>query len=244
MQKIIEDINRLFVDSGVVLVKEGQLILGIAIGLIVASFFICFFGFRIRRLLSIVSGVFVGGFAALVVYALADVTELVMAIIGLGCIVIFAVLAGILERLGIFFMIFIYSFLSLLAVLMPQDITILLICLGASFLLAILAAIFKDPFVIIVTAVAGGLSLGSYGSILLNWQENYFLVYGISIVFIILGMVVQFLSHSKKIAKKQKKRALEVQQEHSRESEVEKAKRLLEDDDDDDDDDIKFVDEE
>ena len=81
-------------------------------------------------------------------------------------------------------------------------------------------------------------------------DKNMLAGYGISIVLAVVGIVVQFMMHSKKIGKKEEVYSKKIKEEVSRESEVEKARMILEEDEDDEiiveddsDDDIKIIEE-
>ena len=59
---------------------------------------------------------------------------------------------------------------------------------------------------------------------------NILLTYGICAVLAILGIVVQFMMKSREVGKKEKRYSESVKEEKSVETEVEKARMLLEDD--------------
>ena len=56
----------------------------------------------------------------------------------------------------------------------------------------------------------------------------------IGAVIAVIGIIVQFMMHSRKVGKKERNYSKKVKEQDSMESEVEKARHLLDDDDDDD----------
>ena len=99
---------------------------------------------------------------------------------------------------------------------------------------AILSAIFVEPLVIVVTAVSGGVNAALSIVSLAGLSGNLLITVGIAAVIIIVGMIVQFMMHSRKIGKKEKKQAEIIKEKDSVESEVEKARLILDDFDDED----------
>ena len=65
---------------------------------------------------------------------------------------------------------------------------------------------------------------------------NWWISYAISAALALIGIWVQFMMHSRKIGKREKVYARQVREEVSRESEVERARMILEDDEEDEDD--------
>ena len=56
----------------------------------------------------------------------------------------------------------------------------------------------------------------------------------IGVAIAVIGIIVQFMMQSRKVGKKEKNYSEKVKEQYSMESEVEKARHLLDDDDDDD----------
>ena len=106
-----------------------------------------------------------------------------------------------------------------------------------SLILAILAVIFTEPLMIVVTAFAGGMSVGTAVVMLgdLPFAGAARLVIGVVVA--IIGMIVQFMMQSRKLGKKEKKFSEKIKEQDSVESEVEKARMILDDFDDDTDED-------
>ncbi len=106
-----------------------------------------------------------------------------------------------------------------------------------SLILAILAVIFTEPLMIVVTAFAGGMSVGTAVEMLVDLPFAGVARLVIGVVVAIIGMIVQFMMQSRKLGKKEKKFSEKIKEQDSVESEVEKARMILDDFDDDTDED-------
>ena len=106
-----------------------------------------------------------------------------------------------------------------------------------SLILAILAVIFTEPLMIVVTAFAGGMSVGTAVVMLVDLPFAGVARLVIGVVVAIIGMIVQFMMQSRKLGKKEKKFSEKIKEQDSVESEVEKARMILDDFDDDTDED-------
>ena len=89
--------------------------------------------------------------------------------------------------------------------------------------------IFSEPGAIIITALTGGVSAGTGIASLAGLTDNKFIGLGIAGGLAVFGIVVQFLLHSKKAGKKEKELKGKTKKKDSMESEVEKARMLLDD---------------
>ena len=157
-----------------------------------------------------------------------------MAIVTLGCAVVLAALSFFLYRMGVFFTVFVSVLGICISVMYPGTNLMLVIYLAAALVFAILSAIFVEPLVIVVTAVSGGVNAALAIVSLAGLSGNLLITVGIAAVIIIVGMIVQFMMHSRKIGKKEKKQAEIIKEKDSVESEVEKARLILDDFDDED----------
>ena len=87
------------------------------------------------------------------------------------------------------------------------------------------------------SGISGGLSAGTSIAALIGLNDgNWWISYAISAALALIGIWVQFMMHSRKIGKREKVYARQVREEVSRESEVERARMILEDDEEDEDD--------
>ena len=65
-------------------------------------------------------------------------------------------------------------------------------------------------------------------------EGNLLITIGIAVAISIVGMIIQFMMHSRKIGKREKKQAAIIKEQDSVESEVEKARLVLDDFEEDD----------
>ena len=209
----------------------GTVTLGLAALGIVVGLLICFFGVKILKVLAAIFGLSIGAGVGAVIGTAANVSSMTMAIIVLIAAVVGAVLLVFLRRLSAFVVVFAYALSICVMLLVPQSTVMWIICIVVPVILAILAAVFVDPVVIILTGVSGGLSVGVFVAGLLN-LDNKWIGYGIGLAIAVIGIIVQFVMYSKKQGKKDKQRSKKAKAVDSRETEVEKARRLLENSDD------------
>ena len=212
---------------------------------VVIGLLICFFGLKIARILAGIVGFVIGAAVGIGVVAAAGIDGIAVPVIILGCAVVLAVLAVVLYRFGIFCMTFLYSLSVGLIVIAgifssvyfsTAFIVVMIVVLVASLVLAILSAIFADPLIIIVTSLWGGMSAGTMLIAAAGLGNIAWAGYVAGIVIALIGMGVQFMMQSRKIGKKEKVYAEEVKEKDSVESEVEKARGILNIDDIDEDD--------
>ena len=216
---------------------------------IVVGLLICLFGLKLMRLLAAVVGFVLGaaaGVAAAVAMGLTGTTFLIAVLAGA---VIIGLLSIFLRRIGIFLLVLCYGFGVCAAVIHPSSMIMYIICLGIAVVLAVLSVLYIEP-IVVVTVISGGLCAGMAAASLIGMEKNILVGYGISIVLAIAGIIVQFMMHSRKIGKKEEVYSKKVKEEVSRESEVEKARMILEEDEEDEvsaqeesDDDIEIIEE-
>lgn len=211
----------------------GTVTLGITALSIVIGLLICFFGVKILKVIAAIFGLVIGAGVGAVIGTVVNANNMTMTIIILIAAVLGAVLLVFLRRLSAFVVVFAYALSACVLLLAPQGTVMWIICLVIPAILAILAAVFVDPMVIILTGLSGGLSVGTSVAGLLG-LDNKWIGYGIGLVIAVIGIIVQFVMYSKKQGKKDKQRSKKAKASDSRETEVEKARRLLEDTDDDD----------
>lgn len=211
----------------------GEWLMGINIVSAVVSLVICFLGLKLIRIWNTVVGLTFGavvGLAASVIMGL-DVT-LVLAVTA-GAALVFAILAGVFKKFGAFLFCFFGIAGVALGVIKSTNLIVIAICGAIALIIAILAMIWFEPLVIIVTALSGGFGLGS-AAVSLAGLENIYISWAAGAVLAIIGMSIQFLFKSGEIRRKQLRHAKEVQQEISKEAEIEQARAMLDFDDEDD----------
>ncbi len=220
-------------------------IVSVVIGLI-----LCLFGLKLVRVLTVIAGLIIGGVLGYGIAVGVNVDTAIRIVIIAACAVLLGIVFFLLRRVGMFFVAFLMSAAACAVVLMSiyavavyegsaqiSDYAVFIfIGVAISLIAAILAAIFMEPLIIIVTAIQGGLTAGITGASLLGLNNTVW-AYVIAIVLVILGMWLQFWMHSRKIGREEAAYAEKVRKENSIESEVEQARSMLDDDDEDEDED-------
>ena len=220
-------------DMGNTMLNVGQT-MEMLIATIVVGVLLSLFGLKLVRVLTTIVGLVLGAGVGLVISHLLGWSGLTVAIVTLGCTVVLAALSFFQYRMGVFFTVFVSVLGICISVMYPGTNLMLVIYLAAALVFAILSAIFVEPLVIVVTAVSGGVNAALAIVSLAGLSGNLLITVGIAAVIIIVGMIVQFMMHSRKIGKKEKKQAEIIKEKDSVESEVEKARLILDDFDDED----------
>ncbi|KMZ55824.1 hypothetical protein [Dorea sp. D27] len=191
---------------------------------------ICLFGLKLVKLLTAVAGAVVGagiGVSAAIGLGLTKITFLAVVIAGA---VILGALAFFLYKFGVFLMVLAYVFGVCAMLLDPDSLIPLIISIVTAVVFAVLAVIYIEPIVIIVTGLSGGISAGMAVAGLIGVTANAWIGLAIGAVTAVIGISVQFMMHSRKIGKTEKVHARKFKEQVSRESEVEKARMILDDD--------------
>lgn len=212
-------------------VGMGALAASAAVGLL-----ICFFGLKLVKMLTVLVGFLTGAGLGAGAAMTIDADGITLAIIVLACGIILAAVSFFFYRAGAFFVVFSGSVgvLSLIIGLPASNVMLAAIA-GLSLILGILAAVFIEPVVIVVTAVSGGMSAGIVIPQIAGIEGLPWLGYAIGAALAVIGICIQFVMHSRKIGKKEKIQADKIKEMDSMESEVEKARTILEEDDMDED---------
>lgn len=216
----------------------------------------CLFGQKIIRVIGVVTGLLTGavlGIVAAVVFGLSG-GALVGCTAGIG--LLLAILFGIFRKAGVFWSILVLSaeIVSGIGLLISPSYFLMISIAGliVGLLLAILSMKQEELVAVSVTAISGGLMAGNAASWLIQ-ERIGLLTWVITILLAVLGMVVQFMMHSRKMGRKEKIHSEKFREAVSMESEVEKARMVLDDelagdaddedlqDTDDDDDDIEIM---
>lgn len=213
--------------------KLGKISMGMTIASIVVGLLFCFLGLKLIKVISALMGLGIGAAAGAVISSVADITGFTRIIIIFACAVVLAVLTYFLHRVGIFLMTFAATVSAVFVFVGAGEKVYVMAALGAALILGILAMIFAEPGAIIITSVMGGCSAGTGIALLTGLTDNKFIGLGIAAVLAVLGMIVQFILHSKKAGGEEKQPSKKRKKKDSMESEVERARMLLDDDDDD-----------
>lgn len=225
LQKIIE---QAIGESGHTVAINSSMSIGLVIAGLVIAIAICFFGLKLKRILAFLAALVLGAATAAAAALIFNLTAMTALIVGVVSVILFCVMSMVFIRFGIFLLMLLYVFSLGGVIFYNSPMIVAVICAAAAFVVAILAAIFMDPFIIIVTGIFGGLSAGQYTAMLLNVSDNLLIVYGMSAAIAIIGIIIQFNMHSRKILANENKQAGKIS-EDSMESEVKKARLILED---------------
>ncbi|MCI8583167.1 MAG: TMEM198/TM7SF3 family protein [Dorea sp.] len=229
MNEVVTRIDQITGTGMLFLQNMTVLIVAIVIGLMIGLF-----GLKLVRVWAAFMGFLLGAAAGGGIASGANLSEIASVGVMLGGALLMAVLACVFYKVGIFFyMIFLVTGLCVLITKMST-----LPVLGISLVLGLIVAIITvkvfDPLVIIVTSISGGFMTGSAIVSMVGLDENIIAVIAVPLVLIILCMCVQFIMRSRQVGRKQEEIADEKRQQISRETEVEKARLLLDDDLEDD----------
>lgn len=205
-------------------------ILGHILILVVGLLF-CFLGLKLVKAWSAIECFFLGVALGCIPALFLDLLPMAILIIMLVAGILFAILGVIFQRMGMF----VVSLMAGMAFAGFLFITTgsigFIIGLVFALVMAILAAIFKGPIVIIMTSLHGAVFCAVSSNNLFG--HNIVLIdIAILIVLTIVGILLQFLLKSKEIKTKEIKKAEEVRADHSKEVEVEAARSILDEEDD------------
>lgn len=219
------------------------------IAVAVLGLLFCFFGLKMAKVLITINGAFIGLAVGIGIAGAFHAERTIFLVIMLACALVTALLALVLYKFGVFCMVFSGTLgfaLSLLAAMGlissgnissalsggTKEMIIGIAALVTALVLAALSVKFAEPMLIIVTSLAGGMAAGPRLLSLAGLGDKILIGYGAGALLAILGMVLQFMMNSRKSGKKEKRYAAVVKKKDSVESEVEKARTILEDDDD------------
>ena len=206
------------------------------------------FGQKIIRVIGVVTGLLTGavlGTVAAVVFGLSG-GAFVGCVAGIG--LLLAILFGIFRKAGVFWSVLVLSaeIVSGIGLLISPSYFLMISIAGlvVGLLLAILAL--KQEELVAVSVTAIGLMTGSAASWFIQGRIGL-LTWVITVLLAVLGMVVQFMMHSRKMGRKEKIHSEKFREAVSMESEVEKARMVLDDElagdaDEDDDEDMQDID--
>ncbi|MCI9076175.1 MAG: hypothetical protein HFH10_10355 [Dorea sp.] len=226
MNEVVTRIDQITGTGLLFLQNMTVLIITIVIGLIIGLF-----GLKLVRVWAAFVGFLLGAAAGGGIARTAELPEMASVGVMLGGALLMAVLACIFYKAGIFFyMIFQVTGLCVLITKM-STLPVLGISLALGLITAVVTMKVFDPLVIIVTSVSGGFLMGSAAVSMVGLDENILAVIVAPVVLIILCMCVQFIMRSRQVGRKQEEKADAKKLQISRETEVEKARMLLDDDD-------------
>ncbi|QDW73467.1 TMEM198/TM7SF3 family protein [Lachnospiraceae bacterium KGMB03038] len=206
----------------------GQPSLEALIAMTVVGLLICFFGLKLVKIQVALVGLCIGALIGVAVSRAMDISGITFAIIVFACAALLAALSFFLYRFGVFCLVFCIAVGIGIQFIDLRETLQLIIVLAAALVISVVAVIFVEPMVIICTAISGGITAGTSIGTAAGF-ESAWIGYAIGGVLLAAGMAVQFMLHSRKVGKKEKIYSEQVKEKDSVESEVEKARMILDD---------------
>lgn len=202
-----------------------------AVGIIV-----CLFGLKLLRVLAAFAGLLAGACIGMALTFGMGLTGTMVPVVYLVCALVLAVLCAAVRRFGAFVLVLMNTMGIMSALLWPHTWILAGVCAAAALLMAVMAVIKTEAVVVVITGISGGLSAGISVALLISPDgKNWWVSYAISAVLALIGMWIQFMMQSRKIGKKEKVYSRQIREEVSRESEVERARQILDEDEEDED---------
>ena len=205
--------------------------MGVLIAIVVVGVIISLFGLKLVRVLSAMMGLGTGAVIGAVIGTVAglDTTKMVATIAVCG--VVLCIMCAVLRKFGIFVMTFFGSWGTFVTLVEARSVIVLGICAAVALVIAILTVIFAEFLVIFVTGIVGGVEAGMALPFLLGMTKIGWIGYVMSAAIAVIGITVQTMMQSRKIGKREKIFSKKIKEQVSMESEVEKARMLLDDGD-------------
>lgn len=214
--------------------RLGNVSMGMTIASIVIGLLFCFLGLKLIKVISALMGFCIGAAAGVVINGIVGVTGFTRVIIVFACAVVLAVLVFFLHRVGIFLITFAATISAVFIFIGANEKTYVIAALGAAVVLGVVAMIFAEQGAIIVTSLIGGFSAGTGIASAAGLTSNMFVGLGIAGALAVIGMIVQFVMYSRKAGKNERTPVKKAKKKDVMESEVEKARMLLDDDEEED----------
>lgn len=214
--------------------RLGEISMSTRIASIVIGLVLCLLGLKLIKVISALVGLCTGAAAGAIINSIVGITGFTRIIIIFACAVILAVLVFFLHRVGIFLITFMASISAAFTFVGTNDRIYVIAGVGAAIVLSVAAMIFAEQGAIIITSVIGGFSAGTGIASAAGLTGNMFIGLGIAGALAVIGMIVQFVMYSKKSGKAERTHIKRVKKKDTMESEVEKARMLLDGDEEED----------
>ena len=206
------------------------LVISAVIGLIV-----CLFGLKLVRFLNAICGLAVGAvLGILVAYLIQTDLKIGLAIVAAAALIL-TIMSAVFKKFGAFLLCLSVA-LEVVGMFQMQNFTMLAVTGVAGIIIAVLTMIWFEPLVIIVTSLSGGMGLGNAVAQMVGIQNPYFTL-GICAAGIAIGLIVQFMMKSREIGRREARHSRQVKEEISIESEIDRARSILDLDDEEEDED-------
>lgn len=204
-------------------------VMGVLIAAVVIGVIIALFGLKIVRVISTIMGLGTGAVIGAVIGMIVGLDNTKMIATIAVCGVVLGIMCAVLRKFGIFIMTFFGSFGTFVTLIETKSLIALGICAAVALIIAILTVIFAEFLVIFVTGIMGGVEAGMALPFVLGMTKISWIGYVMSAAIAVIGIVVQTMMQSRKIGKKEKIFSKKIKEQVSMESEVEKARMLLDD---------------
>ena len=206
------------------------LVISAVIGLIV-----CLFGLKLVRFVSAICGLAVGAvLGILVAYLIQTDLKIGLAIVAAAALIL-TIMSAVFKKFGAFLLCLSVA-LEVVGMFQMQNFTMLAVTGVAGIIIAVLTMIWFEPLVIIVTSLSGGMGLGNAVAQMVGIQNPY-ITLGICAAGIAIGLIVQFMMKSREIGRREARHSRPVKEEISIESEIDRARSILDLDDEEEDED-------
>ncbi len=207
MENIMETLESLFLrfgfdnapTAGTVLTQERAL--AVIIIAVLTGVLYCFFGYKAMRFITTIMGLLFGLAVGAVVASLAKLARPVDILVIVGAGLLFALLGFFLYRIFMFLSVFFVVFLITMTMVAEysnlDDLVIAIVALVVGVILAILAAVYLRPMIIVSTAISGGMVLSNElfeNLIHIRWDPTIESIVRISVglVLAVIGIIYQF----------------------------------------------------
>lgn len=206
------------------------LVISAVIGLIV-----CLFGLKLVRFLNAICGLAVGAvLGILAAYLIQTDLKIGLAIVAAAALIL-TIMSAVFKKFGAFLLCLSVA-LEVVGMFQMQNFTMLAVTGVAGIIIAVLTMIWFEPLVIIVTSLSGGMGLGNAVAQMVGIKNPY-ITLGICAAGIAIGLIVQFMMKSREIARREARHSRQVKEEISIESEIDRARSILDLDDEEEDED-------
>ena len=206
------------------------LVISAVIGLIV-----CLFGLKLVRFLNAICGLAVGAvLGILAAYLIQTDLKIGLAIVAAAALIL-TIMSAVFKKFGAFLLCLSVA-LEVVGMFQMQNFTMLAVTGVAGIIIAVLTMIWFEPLVIIVTSLSGGMGLGNAVAQMVGIKNPY-ITLGICAAGIAIGLIVQFMMKSREIGRREARHSRQVKEEISIESEIDRARSILDLDDEKEDED-------
>ena len=206
------------------------LVISAVIGLIV-----CLFGLKLVRFLNAICGLAVGAvLGILAAYLIQTDLKIGLAIVAAAALIL-TIMSAVFKKFGAFLLCLSVA-LEVVGMFQMQNFTMLAVTGVAGIIIAVLTMIWFEPLVIIVTSLSGGMGIGNAVAQMVGIKNPY-ITLGICAAGIAIGLIVQFMMKSREIGRREARHSRQVKEEISIESEIDRARSILDLDDEEEDED-------